>query len=155
MITQVTSEGQTSVFYGLSTDTKPDNVPNASEFMEMDTSDKYVFDAQGQQWLKWTGGSSGGGGDSGGGSGSGGTALIELSLVDGLPQANKTWKEIFQLLSDGILPIAHEGFLETQPTIGFFVKADASNFSVTYKAAGGESTYTLYANDENDYPRVG
>ena len=52
MITVKTSEGQTSEFYGLSTDTKPVIAPNASTFYEMDTGDLYLFDATNTQWLK-------------------------------------------------------------------------------------------------------
>lgn len=37
--------------YGLSTDTKPTNVANASTFYEMDTKTLYMFDAQNGVWL--------------------------------------------------------------------------------------------------------
>ena len=40
-----------SDLYGLSTDTKPTNVGNASTFYEMDTSTLYMFDAENQVWL--------------------------------------------------------------------------------------------------------
>lgn len=35
---------------GLSTDTKPTNVPNGSTFLEMDSGDVYIFDADNTQW---------------------------------------------------------------------------------------------------------
>ena len=38
-------------FIGLSTDTKPTGVPNASSFYEMDTKALYLFDAQNGVWL--------------------------------------------------------------------------------------------------------
>ena len=38
-------------FWGLSTDEKPVNVPNASTFYEMDTKALYMFDAQNGIWL--------------------------------------------------------------------------------------------------------
>lgn len=41
-----------SDFIGLSTDTKPTDVNNASTFYEMDTKKLYLFDAQNQQWLE-------------------------------------------------------------------------------------------------------
>lgn len=43
-------------FCGLSTDNKPTgiyesvNIANGSEFIEMDTDKKYLYDAEGQQW---------------------------------------------------------------------------------------------------------
>jgi len=37
--------------YGLSTDTKPTNVGNASTFYEMDTATLYMFDEQNGVWL--------------------------------------------------------------------------------------------------------
>lgn len=38
--------------YGLSTDTKPVHIPNASMFWEMDTKMMYLFDAEGARWLE-------------------------------------------------------------------------------------------------------
>lgn len=35
---------------GLSTDSKPTTVPNGSTFLEMDTGDVYIFDADNTQW---------------------------------------------------------------------------------------------------------
>ena len=37
--------------YGLSTDTKPTNVGNASTFYEMDTGALYMFDQENGVWL--------------------------------------------------------------------------------------------------------
>lgn len=37
---------------GLSTDTKPKNVPNTSTFYEMDTKKLYMFDAENGVWLE-------------------------------------------------------------------------------------------------------
>ena len=40
-------------YRGLSTDTKPtEGVKNGDEFFEMDTKNVYLFDEDGQQWLK-------------------------------------------------------------------------------------------------------
>ena len=36
--------------YGLSTDTKPLDVPNGSMFIEMDTSDRYLFHRDSGTW---------------------------------------------------------------------------------------------------------
>lgn len=55
-------------YYGMSTDTKPLSVPNASLFYEIDTCDIYMFDEDGKQWFKQSGGSGSSGGSSGGGS---------------------------------------------------------------------------------------
>ena len=38
--------------YGLSTDNKPTNVPNASIFYEMDSKVMYLFDGENQEWLE-------------------------------------------------------------------------------------------------------
>lgn len=37
---------------GLSTDTKPTDVPNASTFYEMDTKKIFLFDEQNKRWLE-------------------------------------------------------------------------------------------------------
>lgn len=41
-----------SDFIGLSTDTKPTDVENASSFYEMDTKALYLFDEQNKVWLQ-------------------------------------------------------------------------------------------------------
>lgn len=41
-------------FFGLSTDTKPtDNIVNGSMFIEMDTSTRYFFDQENEEWHAW------------------------------------------------------------------------------------------------------
>lgn len=35
---------------GLSSDEKPTTLPNGSTFLEMDTGNVYVFDAENEQW---------------------------------------------------------------------------------------------------------
>lgn len=42
-------------YEGLSTDTKPTGVPNGSRFLEMDTGDVYMYDADSSAWLQYTG----------------------------------------------------------------------------------------------------
>ena len=51
-------------YFGLSTDTKPMDVPNASSYYEMDTFKWSLFDAENQRWIPqpnssaiWQGGS--------------------------------------------------------------------------------------------------
>ena len=53
MITIISTnqEARPKEIYGLSTDTKPTNVPNASIFYEMDTRDLYLFDRENLRWL--------------------------------------------------------------------------------------------------------
>lgn len=41
-----------SDLFGLSTDTKPLNVCNASTFYEMDTKKLYMFDEENKRWLE-------------------------------------------------------------------------------------------------------
>lgn len=50
MITIRTSKGQCLDIYGLSTDTKPIDAPNASKFTEIDTGIEYLFDRENQEW---------------------------------------------------------------------------------------------------------
>ena len=65
MLTQVYNDMSLAKFDGLSTDNKPVDCPNGSEFNEIDTGDKYLFDADSEQWYKVpTGGGGGGGGTS-------------------------------------------------------------------------------------------
>lgn len=56
MITKVSdSDYQGAVTYectGLSTDTKPLDMPNASGFYEMDTKKYFLFDAENKVWLE-------------------------------------------------------------------------------------------------------
>ena len=40
---------------GISTDTKPTDVPNGSRFLELDTGKVYMFDADSSVWLEFTG----------------------------------------------------------------------------------------------------
>ncbi len=53
MVTKVSAFEQPKEIYGLSTDTKPTDVPNGSVFVEMDTSTLYVFDKDATDWLQW------------------------------------------------------------------------------------------------------
>lgn len=55
MITRIESYAcgrQVYDHFGLSTDTKPTDVTNASTFYEMDTKKAYMFDEQNQKWLE-------------------------------------------------------------------------------------------------------
>lgn len=44
-----------SVYYGLSTDTKPETALNGMVFIEMDTGKLYFFDAENATWREWGG----------------------------------------------------------------------------------------------------
>ena len=52
MVTMKTGAGIINTYYGLSTDTKPLDCPNASIFYEMDTGDVYMFNAASSVWIK-------------------------------------------------------------------------------------------------------
>ena len=58
MITAITdrdrqSEKAYSMEYrGLSTDSKPTDAPNGAAFLEMDTGDVYLYNADGPAWVK-------------------------------------------------------------------------------------------------------
>ena len=60
MITRI-YEIEYNSYRGLSTDNKPLEVPNGSEFLEMDTGKTYLFDAASEEWIAMK---SGGGGAS-------------------------------------------------------------------------------------------
>lgn len=47
-------EEQPHDLYGLSSDTKPTDVPNGSVFVEMDTTTIFVFDAENTYWRQWS-----------------------------------------------------------------------------------------------------
>jgi hypothetical protein len=51
MITFI-NHGKINAYYGLSTDTKPLDAPNASTFYEMDTGALYLFDKDNATWLE-------------------------------------------------------------------------------------------------------
>ena len=109
-------------YWGMSTDTKPLNVPNVSLFYEIDTSDTYMFDEGGRQWFKQNCGASGG--SSGSDSGSASTANImvirpanvdrqETTETDNETGAvtvlvhtqvtyDKTWQEVHDTLVAGV-----------------------------------------------------
>ena len=54
--TSGSSNGLRADMYGLSTDTKPVNVANASTFYEMDTKTLHMFDEENKVWLPQNGG---------------------------------------------------------------------------------------------------
>lgn len=51
----VASKGKATEYYGLSTDTKPTEVPNGSVFLEMDTTNVFMYDAANGEWLNLSG----------------------------------------------------------------------------------------------------
>lgn len=82
---------------GLSTDTKPTDVPNGSEFREMDTGKKFLFDAENQTWIDQANPTPSGGND---------MFVITLSF-DGSETytVDKTYAEILAAVEDGQLPV--------------------------------------------------
>lgn len=52
MVTRKSSPGMTNEYYGLSSDEKPLDAPNASTFYEIDTTEVYMYDATNKQWIK-------------------------------------------------------------------------------------------------------
>lgn len=51
---QENGQPKSVVMVGLSTDSKPtDGIGNGWLFLEMDTSKKYLFDADGETWREW------------------------------------------------------------------------------------------------------
>lgn len=79
-VTRVNPHDMFSYEYrGLSTDNKPtDNVPNGSVFIEIDTSNVFLFDAENIDWCQQT--SSGGSGNGGSGTDSE-VKVVTLTIV--------------------------------------------------------------------------
>ena len=50
MVTKVSALDQPMEAYGLSTDEKPLDMPNASRFIEMDTGKIFLFDEENTVW---------------------------------------------------------------------------------------------------------
>ena len=65
MVTSI-NNGQTNIYFGLSTDSYPDDAPNGSTLHEMDTASEYLYDAENNAWIKQKDGGGGGGGGGGG-----------------------------------------------------------------------------------------
>ena len=54
MITKESSSGESTTFFGLSSDAKPvDGTKNGNAFIEMDTGKVYFFDAANSQWREF------------------------------------------------------------------------------------------------------
>jgi len=81
---------------GLSTDTKPTDVPNGSEYREMDTGKKFLYSAAGTEWIEQPGS---------GGSGGGGSVeplIVQLIVDGGNKRMDKTWQEIHDAMLSGV-----------------------------------------------------
>ena len=83
---------------GLSTDTKPTDVPNGSEFREMDTGKKFLYSAAGTEWIEQQG--------SGGGSGGG-----VFFVTDNNNTLDKTWAEISAASENSVVVLKLENKL--------------------------------------------
>lgn len=82
-------------FRGLSTDDKPMNAANGSEFIEMDTGKKFLFSAADATWYEQP---------SSGGSGGGGSVeplIVRLTVESEYNTMDKTYQEICDSLIDG------------------------------------------------------
>ena len=56
------NNGQTNIYFGISTDPDPVDAPNGSPFYEMDTTAIYLYDAENTAWINQEDGSTRGGG---------------------------------------------------------------------------------------------
>ena len=57
----VINNGQTNIYFGLSTDSYPVDIPNGSTLHDMDTTAEYLYDAENNAWIKQRDGGGGGG----------------------------------------------------------------------------------------------
>ena len=78
---------------GLSTDTKPVNVPNGSEFREMDTGKDFMYDEASGEWKEQP--------KKGGGGGGGEPLIIEMVAVEETHELSVTYKEIKDAMMEG------------------------------------------------------
>lgn len=53
MVTIASAFDAQKEIYCLSTDTKPDDMPNGSICVEMDTGKLYLYDEEGTQWVEF------------------------------------------------------------------------------------------------------
>lgn len=138
---------------GLSTDTKPVNVPNGSEFREMDTGKKFLYSAAGTEWIEQPGS---------GGSGGGGS--VEPLIVRKSPDStlsnqimDTTWHDIYDALARGVpvylaennlvkmaagmSPIVYAGDYSVEVLTGIgkiiYETTEASGYPAYNPAAGG------------------
>lgn len=79
-------------FFGLSSDTKPTGCTNGSIFIEIDTTNKYIYNAASAQWTLIPSGGGGGGG----------TIVVdsELSMLSENPVQNKVITEVLTPISE-------------------------------------------------------
>lgn len=79
---------------GLSTDTKPTDVPNGSEFREMDTGKDFMYDEESGDWKEQH--------KRGGGGGGSGTMKVTFDVQsDDDVTADKTFEEVYQAVENG------------------------------------------------------
>lgn len=127
MVTSI-NNGQTNIYFGLSTDSRPADAPNGSTLHEMDTSAEYLYDAENDAWIKQNDGGSGGGslpaiesGDAGKvltvnadedaavwATPGGGASVLVVHGDDGT--LDKTWQEIHDaMVSSGAVYVNQNG----------------------------------------------
>lgn len=90
---------------GLSTDTKPTDVPNGSEFREMDTGKKFLFSAAGSEWIEQP--------CCGGGSGGGDNSVMVLTPItfyeDGaIKKVSETFNDVVSAINTGKIVFVYE-----------------------------------------------
>ena len=158
-------------YYGMSTDTKPLSVPNASLFYEIDTCDIYMFDEDGKQWFKQSGGasggSSGGGNSSGSGSSSGSAANVMIlkpaerhrSVVvssedDSMLEVtrsviyDKTWQEVHDALAAGTQVFIDADFLLGNQIENTFMQESDYHLNNLYAILFSNLLYAQASNNE-------
>lgn len=127
---------------GLSMDTKPTDVPNGSEFREMDTGKKFLYSAAGTEWIEQPccGGGSGGGG--------GNVLIVTLNSSN---VADKTFAEISAAIdANSMVFLKYTNNGDTYLQLASYVKGNEIAFS--YATVGKDSvvtmTYICSATDE-------
>lgn len=135
---------------GLAADTKPLDVPNGSEYLEMDTGDKYLFDAAGSTWIK-----------QGNGSGGGDSSVVMYNVQYDATNNNytipATAPELITIMESGKLLLlniphnAYPGGKYLEPVISIEVQSEnVEEYSVNIRT----HDFTFAAYSPNGYPEA-
>ena len=138
---------------GLSTDTKPVNVPNGSEFREMDTGKKFLFSAAGMEWIEQP--------CCGGGSGGGGSVeplVVHVIVENGVTQLDQTSSTIYDAYLAGTPIIFYDGNAKQMNHPSLFmiqVEPPLDDFYFTLASmefVGGTPIYRTFTGSGNSNP---
>lgn len=136
-------------FRGLSTYDKPMNAANGSEFIEMDTGKKFMFDAPTATWYEQP---------SSGGSGGGGSVeplMVNVVVENGLTQLDKTSSTIYNAYIAGTPLIFNDGDAKGVIHPSLFMVESLDEYSFTLAYFDSTATYHIFRGPGNSNPTTG